>query len=140
MSDVKIFLEENGYRLCGDEPLKITVNTSDFGKSGFELAENLRKNNAECEFCDRDFVVMMVTPENSDRDLEAVKRAFVSHEKTDGKSVAPKTALPVFVLPEKRLSVRQAVFAAVNQYLSKTASEELPHRLPSPVRRLSPWL
>ena len=110
MRDVKNFLEENGYRLCGDEPLKITVNTSDFGKSGFELAENLRKNNAECEFCDRDFVVMMVTPETSDRDLEAVKRAFVSHEKPDGKSVAPKTALPVFVLPEKRLSVRQAVF------------------------------
>lgn len=55
---------------------------------------------------------MMVTPENSDGDLEAVKRAFVSHEKPDGKSLAPKTALPVFVLPEKRLSVRQAVFAA----------------------------
>ena len=100
-------MEENGYRLCGDEPLKITVNTSDFGKSGFEFAENLRKNNAECEFCDRDFVVMMVTPEISDGDLEAVKRAFVSHDKTDGKSVAPITALPVFVLPEKRLSVRQ---------------------------------
>lgn len=83
---------------------------------------------------------MMVTPETSDGDLEAVKRAFVSHDKTDDKSVAPKTALPVFVLPEKRLSVRQAVFAAANQYLSKTASEELPHRLPSPVRRLSPWL
>jgi len=48
--DVKNFLEENGYRLCGDEPLKITVNTSSSGKSGFELAENLRKNNAECEF------------------------------------------------------------------------------------------
>lgn len=84
---------------------------------------------------------MMVTPENSDGDLEAVKRAFVSHDKTNGnKSVAPKTALPVFALPEKRLSVRQAVFAAANQYLSKTASEESPHRLPSPVRRLSPWL
>lgn len=83
---------------------------------------------------------MMVTPETSDGDLEAVKRTFVSHEKTDGKSVAPKTALPVFVLPEKRLSVRQAVFAAANQYLSKTASEESPRRLPSPVRRLFPWL
>lgn len=83
---------------------------------------------------------MMVTPEISDGDLEAVKRAFVSHDKTDGKSVAPKTALPVFVLPEKRLTVRQAVFAAANQYLSKTVSEESPHRLPSPVRRLSPWL
>ncbi len=55
---------------------------------------------------------MMVTPETSDGDLEAVKRAFVSHEKTDGKSVEPKTALPVFVLPEKRLSVRQAVFCS----------------------------
>ena len=37
--DVKNFLEENGYRLCGDEPLKITVNTSAFGKSGFALAK-----------------------------------------------------------------------------------------------------
>lgn len=55
---------------------------------------------------------MMVTPETSDGDLEAVKRAFVSHDKTDDKSVAPKTALPVFVLPEKRLSVRQAVFCS----------------------------
>ena len=55
---------------------------------------------------------MMVTPENSDGDLEAVKRAFVSHDKTGGKSVAPKTDLPVFVLPEKRLSVRQAVFCS----------------------------
>ena len=55
---------------------------------------------------------MMVTPETSDGDLEADKRAFVSHDKTDGKSVAPKTALPVFVLPEKKLSVRQAFFCS----------------------------
>ena len=55
---------------------------------------------------------MMVTPENSDGDFEAIKRAFVSHEKPGGKAVVPKTALPVFVLPEKRLSVRQAVFCS----------------------------
>lgn len=35
--DVKNFLEENGYRLCGDEPLKITVNTSAFGKADLSL-------------------------------------------------------------------------------------------------------
>lgn len=81
---------------------------------------------------------MMVTPETSDGDLEAVKRAFVSHDKTDGKSVAPKTDLPVFVLPKRGFPCGKRFFAAANQYLSKTASEESPHRLPSPVRRLSP--
>lgn len=108
--DVKKLLAENGQKVLSGEPLKITVNTSAFGKSGCEIAESLRKNNAECEFCDRDFVVMMITPENSDRDFEIIKRTFVSHEKTDGKSVTPKTALPVFELPERRLSIRQAVF------------------------------
>lgn len=94
-------MEENGYRLCGDEPLKITVNTSDFGKSGFELAENLRKNNAECEFCDRDFVVMMVTPETSDGDLEAVKRAFVSHEKRTANRLRRKRLYPCLCSPKR---------------------------------------
>ena len=51
-----------GYALVGDEPLKITLAPKSYGYTGCELAEYLRGNGIEPEFCDPDHLVLMFTP------------------------------------------------------------------------------
>ena len=46
----------------GDEPLKITLAPKSYGYTGCELAEYLRSNGIEPEFCDSDHLVLMFTP------------------------------------------------------------------------------
>ena len=43
-------LIENGYQLIGNEPLKLTIATKDYGYSGNEFAELLTKQNIIVEF------------------------------------------------------------------------------------------
>lgn len=55
-------LERQGYSFFGDEPLKLTVSTKPYGYHGFDFAHLLREKRVECEFSDRDWVVLMLTP------------------------------------------------------------------------------
>lgn len=71
-------LTEKGYRLCGQEPLKITIAAKPYGYTGRELAEILLKYRIVSEFADPDFLVLMLTPENSPRELDALTEALLS--------------------------------------------------------------
>ena len=71
-------LTEHGYVLYGQEPLKITVSAKPYGYTGQELARSLRKQNIVSEFADPDFLVLMLTPENSPRELDALAKALLS--------------------------------------------------------------
>lgn len=53
-----------GIEVCESEPLKITV------KAGQMLADHLRSGGIEVEFSDRGYTVLMLTPENSNEDIE----------------------------------------------------------------------
>ena len=93
--------------LSDTEELKLVFSKQACGYSGEELAAHLSKYNIEAEFADSDFLVLMVTPENTDRDLDRVLQAFSALPKKE----RGNTPLPETAKPKALLSIRDAVFA-----------------------------
>ncbi len=83
LTRLKAELENHGYILFGNEPLKITIDAKKYGYTGEEIADILRENRIECEFSDPDFCVMMLTPEIDDGELTRLKNALLSIEKKE---------------------------------------------------------
>ncbi len=103
---LKCVLAENGYSLAGNEPLKISLKTKEYGYYGTEFADILRSNKIEPEFSDPDFVVMMITPENGEEELRYLEQILLSvpkREKIEGK-------IPVISPCEWVLRIREALF------------------------------
>lgn len=102
---IKNELVAHGYALYGSEPLKITLQTKAYGYVGSSFADILKNKGIVCEFCDPDFVVLMLTPELGYRSLERLKDALFSIERKapiDGK-------IPRFVKAERVCSIREAI-------------------------------
>lgn len=68
--------ERQGYVFFGDEPLKLTISTKPYGYLGSDFAHLLRKKGIECEFSDRDWVVLMLTPAIGDDGLSHLAHAL----------------------------------------------------------------
>lgn len=96
-----------GYRLLGNEPLKITVSAKEYGYSGKELARILAQKDIICEFSDPDFIVLMLTPENGTDSLQRLKDVLT---KIPQKSPILDTP-PIINEGEKVLSVREATLS-----------------------------
>ncbi|MCM1545021.1 MAG: aminotransferase class I/II-fold pyridoxal phosphate-dependent enzyme [Ruminococcus sp.] len=96
-----------GFTIYGNEPLKVTLQTKPCGCTGTRTAKILAEKNIFCEFADDDFLVMMLTPENTNSEFEKVLAAFKSIQKRE----AIKSAPPQFHQPKRKLKIRQAVFA-----------------------------
>ena len=104
---VKDTLQEQGWEIMDGDPLKLTVFTGKMGYTGKEAAEVLRENGVECEFADLDAVVLMATPENSNRDFEKVLSALASLPKKEEK----QTVQMPFILPKQKMKIRDAMFS-----------------------------
>ncbi|MBR3992948.1 MAG: amino acid decarboxylase [Anaerotignum sp.] len=104
---VKVFLRKQGWEVMDGDPLKLTIFTGKMGYTGEEVAEVLRKNGVECEFADLDAVVLMATPENTDRDFEKVLSALGSLRK---KEEIKAVQMPL-ALSERKMSIREAMFS-----------------------------
>ena len=90
---IKNELALNGYSLCGNEPLKITIYAKSYGYTGIELSQILAQKNIVCEFCDPDYIVFMLSPENEE-DIEKLKNALLDiKSKEKIKSLAPLPGL-----------------------------------------------
>lgn len=100
-------LEAQGYRLEGDEPLKLTVLTKPYGYTGRQFANILLEQDIVCEFSDPDFAVMMLTPETTQAGLERLERALLSVPKRPAIAERP----PVFHRCVPAMSVREAAFS-----------------------------
>ena len=72
--DAKKRLTSLGFSVGETEPLKIVIRAARYGYTGDEIADILRKNNIECEFSDRDYIVFMLTAENSACDFDDLCR------------------------------------------------------------------
>ena len=70
LREAKRQLRDLGWELTGDEPLKLTLCPKSRGYTGTTLAEILREKDIICEFSDPDYLVLMMTPENSKEELE----------------------------------------------------------------------
>ena len=96
---VKQRLREQGWEQTGDEPLKLTLCPKSRGYTGAELAGILEEKNIFCEFSDPDYLVLMVTPENTLEELEhltAVLAGLLQRRPIDTRP--PRTGSPVPVL------------------------------------------
>lgn len=99
-------LKLQGYRLIGDEPLKITVDVKPYGYSGIELANILLEKKIVCEFCDPDFIVFMLTPDVGTNGLETLLGAMLEIPRC-----APKTdRYPAFSVPERVFSPHETLY------------------------------
>lgn len=100
-------LSEAGYTLVGNEPLKLTLSPKEYGYEGTELAEILLNGGMVCEFADRDYVVMMITPEISAEQAERL---------TDALCAIPKR--PPISEPAPQIPKCEAVTSVRDAYLS----------------------
>ena len=101
-------LVSHGYALWGDEPLKLTISTKPYGYEGTDFSDALRERSVECEFSDRDFAVMMLTPETGKDGIARLEKALLSIPKQPTITGRP----PEMGLPERAMSIRDAAMAA----------------------------
>ena len=104
---IKSLLEKNGYSLIGDEEMKLCIEAKKYGYYGFELAEILVDSGIVCEFYDRDFTVMMFTPEIGDGDFDKLASVLLSVPK---KSEIVE-AVPMVGIPERAMTVKEATMS-----------------------------
>ncbi len=104
---IKSFLYKKGFSTEKSEPLKIVVNANKSGYYGYELKDILRKEKIEVEFYDDEFLVLMVTPENTKLDFERLKNAF---SKTKPREEI-KQNIPSLKVPKMKISIKDAIFS-----------------------------
>lgn len=102
---LKSRLSAAGWQVEPSDPLRLTIRAPQ-GRTGADLAEQLRQGAVECEYADGDFLVLMVTPENTPEELERVERVL-------GKNGFPPAEPVHLPLAKGRrvCSIRQALFA-----------------------------
>lgn len=103
-SELRSQLFNLGYLLEGNEKLKITISTKDYGYYGYEIAELLKKENIFVEFYDNDYVVLMLSVNTTHKDIIKIKNALSKIERKVKISDTP----PVISLPEKKYNIREA--------------------------------
>ncbi len=77
LNQLKQSLSRHGWQVEPSDPLRLTL-AAPVGKSGQDLARLLRHHGVECEFCDRDYLVCMLTPNNSQHDLDLLQAVLES--------------------------------------------------------------
>lgn len=98
-------LELAGWNIMQSDPLKITIEIPN-GISSFELTQMLHQKKIECEYADQNYIVFMLTPENTKLDFERFvsalgKNPYIYKEK-DYLSLHPTNQI---------LSIREAMFS-----------------------------
>ena len=104
---IKKSLSGAGFSLIGEEPMKITVATKPYGYTGDEVAQRLISLGVIPEFHDPDHITFMLSPENTDGDLERLTRAFSALQRRGAVTDAPPTVRPAKAV----MTPREAFFA-----------------------------
>ena len=104
LAELREKLTAAGWRVEPSDPLRVTV-AAPRGVTGHELAGQLRRQGVECEYADRDFLVLMATPENTPEELAQAAAAL---GQCLGEANPPQLPL---ARGERACSIRQAAFA-----------------------------
>lgn len=104
LAELRERLTAAGWRVEPSDPLRVTV-AAPRGVTGQELAGQLRRQGVECEYADRDFLVLMATPENTPEELAHAAAAL---GQCPGEANPPQLPL---AREERACSIRQAAFA-----------------------------
>lgn len=126
VEEVKKKFSEIGFKCEKSEPLKIVINATKYGYTGDDIGDYLRASGIEAEFCDEEYLVLMLTPENSDSDLLRLVHSF--------EALPVKSPIEVSSAPIKKgravMSIREAMFAR-SEIVSAKESEGLICALPT---------
>ena len=114
-----------GYHFIGNEPLKLTVDCKKYGYTGTDIDQLLQNENIFSEFSDRDFLVLMLTPEIGIHGLQRLEAALMQIPR---RSPLQNTA-PVHTPGITIMSPREAVFSPSETIL---VTESLGRVLASP--------
>jgi len=98
-------LTNRGWQLKETDPLRITV-LMPKGLNGIKQAEKMRRGTLECEYADREHLVMMMTPWN---EVRTPRYIVVNMEANERPPAVPKQ-LPL-AKGEQVCTIRQALFA-----------------------------
>ena len=104
LAELREKLTAAGWRVEPSDPLRVTV-AAPRGVTGQELSGQLRRQGVECEYADRDFLVLMATPENTPEELAHAAAAL---GQCPGEANPPQLPL---ARGERACSIRQAAFA-----------------------------
>lgn len=107
IGEIKERLSTLGYEVIGDEPMKITLGTREYGYSGDEVYEYMYGMGIVAEFSDREHIVFMPSEKTEPDELERLCKALSELPRR----TALGGAAPSFALPERAMSVREAVFS-----------------------------
>ena len=96
-----------GWKLIGDESIKLTLSAKPYGYTGEEIADILREHNIEPEFSDPDYLVLMISTDTADSDIDSLTELLVNIERRP----AIKDEAPILKPGKVKLSIREALFS-----------------------------
>ena len=96
------------WSFIGDDVLHLTVEAYKAGLSGNDLAERLRENGIECEYCDEYYITFLFSLMSDEEDYNALAEAM---EKIIQPKILIRKDETHFILPEKAMSIRKATFS-----------------------------
>lgn len=104
-AQLKRDIQNLGYVIIGDEPLKITLCPKPRGIDGTGIAQFLIKHNIFPEFYDNDFVVLMLSPNNTPTELSELKSVLESIPRLSPITLGP----PPVPIPKAAISPSQVL-------------------------------
>ena len=117
-------LELSGWKVRKSDPLKITLEIP-YGISHVELTKYLHHKGIECEYADQNYIVFMLTPENTKKDLERLISGLgknqYAYEEKEYLSVNPTKQI---------MSIREALFS-VSETIKLAEAENRICRVPT---------
>ena len=105
-------MRRQGFVPEASEPLKIVLHISKYGYTGAEFCEHLKQFQIIPEFYDNEYLVLMITPENTALDFERLSLAFTHIFPKDAliqPSYPPKKATPLISVRKAMLSPQEIV-------------------------------
>ena len=112
VTDFKEKMRRQGFVPEASEPLKIVLHISKYGYTGAEFCEHLKQFQIIPEFYDNEYLVLMITPENTALDFERLSLAFTHIFPKDAlihPSYPPKKATPLISVRKAMLSPQEIV-------------------------------
>lgn len=89
------------------DPLRLTLNTAAVGLVGQAQQEYFEGCGIDCEFCDGENAVLIITPFNNEDDIDRVRKAIL--EMPVSAAVIPERRS--IILPEKKMTIREAMLS-----------------------------
>lgn len=120
-------LEESGYKLLKTELSKLTIDANAIGRTGKELFSCLRTGHMEAEYADSRYVVLMLSPFNSEEELKKLQEFLLCLPKRETIKQRPITQIssPNIVLPLRDAVFHSSVSVLVEQAVGKISADNL---------------